>query len=314
MTDAGPLPPLPTRDPRGHKGTFGSVVVIGGCAGSDRHMIGAPALSAIAALRTGAGLARLVMPAPVLDAGIGICPSATGVPIPVDAQGRIVPHEASRVLDEQLAGCQCLVVGPGLGSGDGPKGLALRAAQQEETPAVIDADALNALAEVPELVRDFHAAAVLTPHPGEFKRLAAPLNLHHDPVKPESRPAAAAALAQRLGCIVVLKGAGTVVSDGQRTWTSDAANPVLATAGTGDVLSGIIAGLVSQFVAIRAHPKLPVAPGRPLDLFDAARLAVRVHALAADRWSRTQGASGGLLAMELAGEIPAAIATLARSG
>src|SRR5262249_10215122 len=79
MPDQPTPPPSPRRDPMGHKGTFGTVVVIGGCAGNDRHMVGAPALTATAALRAGAGLARLVMPAPVLDAGITICPSATGI-------------------------------------------------------------------------------------------------------------------------------------------------------------------------------------------------------------------------------------------
>ena len=216
-----PLPPLPARDPRGHKGTFGTVVVFGGCTGPDRHMMGAPALSARAALRAGAGLARLVMPGPILDAGIALCPSATGIPMPVDGDGQTVPHEVSRVFDEQLAACDCLVVGPGLGSGKGPAALALRAVVQEDAPVVIDADALNALAQFPELVRDFHAAAIPTPPPGESRRLAEGRGRHGAPVDPASRPAAAMALAQRLGCIVVLKGSGTVVSDGQRTWVDD---------------------------------------------------------------------------------------------
>ena len=93
------LPSLPPRDPAGHKGTFGTVSVIGGCA-SDPRMIGAPALAARGALRAGAGLARLVLPAPVLDAGLVVEPSATGRAMPTDASGRVVPHEAARVIDE----------------------------------------------------------------------------------------------------------------------------------------------------------------------------------------------------------------------
>ncbi len=306
--DSPPLPALPQRDPKGHKGTFGTVAVIGGAAG-DRHMIGAPALTATGALRAGAGLAKLLMPTPVLDSAMVICPSATGVPLPTDAAGALIPHEVARVLDEQLDGCHCLAIGPGLGRGEGVRTVALRAVQQDQVPVVVDADALNALAEIPELYRDFHAAAILTPHPGEFRRLAGSLKITLDPVDPDSRPAAAAALAQRLGCIVVLKGSGTIVSDGQRTWTNDTGGAELATAGTGDVLSGIIAGLVAQFVSV-PHPPMPRAPGRPLDLFDAARLAVRAHGLAGELWRRTHSASGGLMALELAAEVPAVLESM----
>src|SRR5690606_19702278 len=95
LSDAAlPLPPLPPRDPAGHKGTFGTVAIVGGCATPATRMIGAPALAALAALRAGAGLARLVMPAPILDAGLTITPSATGRPLPTDATGAVIPHEA----------------------------------------------------------------------------------------------------------------------------------------------------------------------------------------------------------------------------
>jgi NAD(P)H-hydrate epimerase len=169
---------------------------------------------------------------------------------------------------------------------------------------VVDADALTALAATPELHRDFRAAAVLTPHPGEFRRLAAALNITHDPAETSSRAAAAEALAQRLGCVVVLKGAGTVVSDGQRTWVCSAGGPVLATGGTGDVLSGVIAGVIAQYVAPAHPPRAPRPPGRPLDLYDAARVAVQAHALAGERWSALHKASAGMLAPELGEFVP----------
>lgn len=309
MTDTPPLPPLPPRDPRGHKGTFGTVAIVGGSAVEDRRMIGAPALAAMGALRSGAGLARLIMPEPILAAAIGICPSATGVALPVDERGAIIAHEASRVLDEQIEAATAVVVGPGLGTGEGPRSITLRTVQQETCPVVVDADGINALAEIPELWRDFRAAAVLTPHPGEYRRLAGALGIRADPVKPENRPEAAALLAQRLGCVVVLKGAGTVVSDGQRTWVNDSGSAELATGGTGDVLSGVIAGLAAQFVAI-AQPPLPRPPGRPLDLFDAARLAVRAHGRAGELWVQRRHAPAGLLAPELADLIPEALAGL----
>jgi ADP-dependent NAD(P)H-hydrate dehydratase len=302
--DDAPLPPLPPRDPRGHKGTFGTVLVVGGCAEQARRMIGAPALASLGALKAGAGLARLLTPEPILNHAIALCPASTGAGIPVDDHNAVIPHECARLLDEQMADARCIVVGPGLGTGTGQRAIVLRCIQQEEVPVVIDADGLNALAEMPEIWRDFRAAAILTPHPGEYRRLADALKVGEDPVRPESRPAAAEALAQRLGCIVVLKGAGTVVSDGQRTWMSPAADSVLATGGTGDVLAGIVAGLVAQFVGPLMPRPLPRPPGRPLDLFDAARLGVEIHARAAARWKQQASASAGMLPHELAGCIP----------
>ncbi len=302
----GELPRLPRRDPRGHKGTFGTVVVIGGCATEQRRMIGAPALCAWAALRAGCGLAKLVVPAPIVNSALVICPSATGIPIPVDGRGEMIGSEAAEVLDEQFRTARAIVVGPGLGAGESALSISLRCVQQEECPVIVDADAINALSEVPELWRDFRAAAVLTPHPGEFARLAGALNIDADPIKEASRPAAAEALAQRLGCIVVLKGSGTVVSDGQRTWVNHTGGSVLATAGTGDVLGGLIAGLAAQFVSLgTARDSL-----RPLDLFDAARIGVHAHGLAGERWTKKVKADAGLLAMELADLLPEVLETL----
>ncbi|MCX5640251.1 MAG: hydroxyethylthiazole kinase [Planctomycetota bacterium] len=115
---------------------------------------------------------------------------------------------------------------------------------------------------------------ILTPHPGEFARLAQALQLNEDPIKSAARPAAAERLAQRLGCIVVLKGHGTVVSDGTRTWVCTHGNDALAIGGSGGVLSGVIGGLVAQYGAART------------------------------------GGTAGMLATELAAEIPAAVAAL----
>ena len=318
-----PEPQLPARDPRGHKGVFGTVAVVGGCVSGGTQMTGAPALAAIGALRAGAGLAKLVCPDPVLAGALTIAPSATGLVLPTDTNGAIVAHEAAALLDTVLAACDALAIGPGLG-GDpegrqGVQAVVLRAVQQETVPVVVDADALNALARVPELTRDFRAPAVLTPHPGEFRRLAAVLRITSDPTDPAQRPAAAAALAQRLGCVAVLKGAGTVVSDGQRTWVCVRGHACLGTAGTGDVLTGVIAGIIAQFVGPidPAMASLPEATRRALghrepalDLFDAARAGVLAHALAGERWAERHHASAGLLAVELAELIPACVESL----
>lgn len=308
-----PLPPLPLRDKRGHKGTFGTVAIVGGCAHADTRMIGGPALSALGAFRAGAGLVKLAVPEPIMNAAITIAPSATGAPVPVDADGMIIAHEAARVIDSLVGSSECLAIGPGLGSGEGPRAAAFRAINQEQTPVIVDADALNALAELPEMHRDFRAMAILTPHPGEFRRLARSMGLSEVITNDDSRARGAEALARTLACVVVLKGAGTVVSDGQRTWINTTGNPALATAGTGDVLTGLIAALVAQFHKrpLPAGSRTVTSEARGgLSLFDCARLGVAAHGIAADDWVTDRGADFGMLASELADRLPRALARL----
>jgi len=290
-------PRLPRRDPAGHKGTFGTVSIFGGCCRVPSRMIGAPALAAMGALRAGCGIARVVTPAPIIDAVLAIVPSATGLTLTVDSSGEVIAHEAVAEMDHQCASSSCVVVGPGMGDGAAIEAVALRAVMQDSTPVVVDADGLNALARVPEMWRDFRAPAILTPHPGEFARLARSLGVVGDAITPTARPEAAAALARRLGCVVVLKGAGTVVSNGIETWICDRGHACLATAGTGDVLAGVIAGLVAQ------HARGATA----ISLFDAARAGVFAHASAGESWARTRGSESGLLACELACLVPAQI-------
>lgn len=278
-------------------------------------MIGGPALAAIGALRAGAGLVRLICPEPILNAAITICPSATGVAMPVGDDGSLVPHEATRAVDEALNACQCLAIGPALGTGDGARAAALRTATQDVHPVVIDADALNCLSSLPDLRGDFHAPAILTPHPGEFKRLAGALGLGDlDPVTSERRSDAAQSLARSLGCVVVLKGAVTVVADALRVWTDDSApNSALSTAGTGDVLTGVIAGIVAQHFrpALPAGSRTITTEARGgVGLYDCARAGVRAHALAARAWADVGNRTGGMLAMELADLIPHAVESM----
>lgn len=307
MPTSHTLPKLPPRDPKGHKGTFGAVSIIGGCATTDRMMAGAPALTALGALRAGAGLANLLIPRDIAAAALSVCPSATCTILPTTDRGQLIPSDCCSVIDAAAETSACLVIGPGMGSDPAVANLTLRALQQQDVPVVVDADALNALATIPDLHLDLRAPAILTPHPGEFRRLASVLRIAADPTADASRPAAAEQMAQKLGAIVVLKGAGTVVTNGLDTWVCPAGHPVLATGGTGDVLAGVIAGLIAQ------HVRLAATPGRaasPLSLLDAARLAVLAHARAAERWVQTNKASSGMLASELASEIPAALAQL----
>ena len=325
MSDATPLPSLPPRDPSGHKGTFGTVVVLGGCARHRStapadltpgtiHMLGGPCFSAVAALRAGCGLVKLLLPEPLVNHAFAIAPSATAIGLPLERDGDLIGHEAAAVIDSILDEAQCLAVGPGMGVSPGASAAVMRAITQDAVPLVLDADALNNLASVPELNADFRAPSVLTPHPGEFRRLAGALGIDADPTDPSCRAGAAEQLAQKLGAIVVLKGAATVVTDGQQTWIHDEPNPALATAGTGDVLTGVIAGLIAQHVRIDAFPAIAAAriragaaPESGLSLFDAARLGVAVHARAAQVWTERHATRSGLIVPDLLELIPTAV-------
>lgn len=312
---------LPRRPDGGHKGTFGTVSVIGGSMGSDAGwypmMLGAPTLSARAALRTGAGTARLALPAPLMQSALLLAPETIGHALPVNGSGEITGHEAAPIVDHLCDKSMAVVVGPGLGMSDGARAITLRLLAQHDVPIVVDADALNLLAQLPDIHNDISAPCVLTPHPVEFRRLAT--NVAHgattlDGSNPDQQPEAAAQLARKMGCVVVLKGATTSVSDGLQTWTLRRPNPLLSTGGSGDILSGIIAGFISQ------HHRLPAMRGssavaskqeRGIGLFELACLGVAAHNLAAVEWSRAHnGARGGMLASDLLSTIPQAVQLL----
>lgn len=288
-------PPLAKRPATGHKGTFGDVVVIGGCMDEHSVMLGAPALAALGASRAGAGLVKLMMPAPLLAGALAACPNATGVPLEVE-DGDIDTQSALEDFELVVSKACAFVIGPGMGRSNAASALTVRAIQEDRTPGVIDADALNILADLPEFWLDFRAAAILTPHPGEFRRLANAVKISGDPTDDAKRPELASALARKLGCIVVLKGARSVVSNGMRAWVCERGHVCMATGGTGDVLAGVIAGVI--------------ASDRSLSLYDAARVGVLAHAIAGERWAHAHQASGGMLPSELAAEIPRALEEL----
>lgn len=267
-------------------------------------MLGAPALAARAALRAGAGLVRLLCPERILNEVIAVTPEATGVGLRCDEAGHVLGHEAATTIDVALSGAGAVIVGPGLGMGALGSGLAagtaavvLRVTLHSEVPVVLDADALNCLSVMPEFWRDLRAPAILTPHPGEAARLARALALPAPGDDDDSRTATCEGLARRLGVVVVLKGSRTVVSDGLRTWRCERGHACLATAGTGDVLAGVIGAMLA--------PRTPIVAGThgPTDLFTVACAAVEAHAIAGENWAARQGASG-LLAHELADEVP----------
>lgn len=312
---------LPRRPDFGHKGTFGTVSVIGGSAGSSGGtqpmMLGAPTLAARSALRAGAGMARLAVPSSILQAALSLAPETIGHGLPVDSSGETVGHEAAPIVDTLCDKSASIVVGPGLGTGGGARSITLRLLAQHDVPVVVDADALNLLAQLPDVHNDICAPCVLTPHPVEFRRLAT--NVAHgaitlDGSNPDQQPEAAAQLARRIGCVVVLKGATTSVSDGLQTWTLRKPNPLLATGGSGDILSGVIAGFIAQ------HHRLPAMKGSSavagtsdgrVGLFELACLGVAAHNMAALQWSQAhRGARGGMMASDLLDYLPESVQML----
>ncbi|MEM6334646.1 MAG: NAD(P)H-hydrate dehydratase [Planctomycetota bacterium] len=281
----GPPVGVPARPADGHKGTFGTVMVVGGSA----TMPGAAAMAARAAFRAGAGLVKVAAPAEVMGAVLMIEPSATGVALGGRGWSGLV--EALRGADRD--GRAALAVGPGLGAGADE---VLPPLVNDGRAMVLDADGLNALAGSGRRLRRV-GPTVLTPHPGEFGRLARAAGLRVDLESASGRREAASALAAAHEAVVVLKGAGTVVSDGREAWVNGTGNVAMAAAGSGDVLTGLIAALM--------------AGGR--GAWDSARLGVYVHGLAGDRWARDHG-DRGLLARELADGLPAAFACAAGRG
>jgi NAD(P)H-hydrate epimerase len=221
-------------------------------------MSGAIALAGMACLRSGAGLVKLATPEACLDTVAGFHPAYMTTPLACDDAGRIA-LDAKDTLAELAALHDCLAVGPGMGRSAELDHLVGWLYAGVDRPAVFDADALNALAEV-GLSRPL-APRILTPHPGEFRRLAGDASLTAEQLADR-----AVALARQQGVIIVLKGHRTLITDGERRIENTTGNPGLATGGSGDVLTGVITALL----------------GQGLTPFDAAWLGVYLHGLAGD--------------------------------
>jgi hydroxyethylthiazole kinase-like uncharacterized protein yjeF len=280
---------IPARPKDAHKGTFGTALVLAGSLG----FTGAAYLSSMAAARTGAGLVRLLVADTIYPILAAKCTEVMATPVPEVAPGAI-GHAAYDSIMRQLEAVEVGIIGPGLGRDSSTWRLVVDLAMHAKCPLVIDADGLNALAESPRSRGKLGANRVLTPHPGEMARLtgktAAAINA--------DRTSAARKAAQDWGAIFVLKGAHTVVAhpDG-RTSEDPHEVPALATGGTGDVLSGIIGGLISQ----GSEP------------YAAAVTGVYIHAAAGRRISERLGDSG-LLAGDLLPEIPLVMNVLRQGG
>jgi NAD(P)H-hydrate epimerase len=225
-------------------------------------MSGAAALAGRAALRSGAGLVRVATARSALPTVAALEPCYTTIPLAEENMGRISARAIPTILDV-IAENDATAVGPGTGTSPGLRSILEALIQQEGLRLVIDGDGLNNLSKLMAWPQRRKADVILTPHPGEMQRLWSGL-FRED--LPGNRQEAARRLAQAAGCIVALKGAGTVVTDGQRLYTNDTGNPGMATAGSGDVLTGIILALLGQGLAG----------------FEATVLGVYLHGLAGD--------------------------------
>ena len=280
-------PHLGPRPADSHKGDYGHALLVAGSAGK----AGAAILAARAAVRSGAGLVTAAVPEGILETvDLGSLESMT-LPLPGGPRG--LGEEAAAALIAACAGKAAVAMGPGLGTEPGTVEVARGLALGLPVPLVLDADGLNAFAGAIERLRERTAPTVLTPHPGELARLLGktPSAIVSD------RPAAAREAAGKSGAIVVLKGHRTLIATPEgELWINPTGNPGMASGGTGDVLTGILLGLLAQGFE-------PLA---------ATQLGVYVHGLAGDRVAQLAG-ERGLKAGDLVEQLPAAWRALAES-
>lgn len=277
---------VPPRRPDAHKGDAGRLLVVAG----SRGLTGAAAMAANAAMRAGAGLVTLACPAslnPILEQK---CTEAMTAPLMDHGCGHLRPHH----LDELLAlasGVDAVVIGPGLGSRLTTAELVRDLVALVDRPVVLDADGLNAFAGNASRLRERTSGLAITPHPGELSRL---LELSIERIQSD-RVGSARECAEKLGCTVVLKGAGTVTAEpGGQVWINTTGSSAMAGGGMGDVLSGVLGALI--------------AGGMPVT--EAAPVGVWVHGRAGDIAAERIGPRG-IIATDLLPALPAVFAELA---
>jgi NAD(P)H-hydrate epimerase len=258
--------------------------------GGARGMTGAICLAGMACLRSGAGLVKLAVPESSLEIVARFEPSYMTAPLMSDSLGCIFAA-AEAQLRPLVADATCVAIGPGL-SRSGELTQLVRSLYTSVTqPMVVDADALNALASLPDGLSQPGGPRVITPHPGEFARLAKTPEGRH--ISREAQTIQAREMAAAHGIVVVLKGHETLVTDGQRHYLNRTGNPGMATGGCGDVLTGILTGLICQGLT-------------PLD---AAVLGTHVHGLAGDLAAGDLGQIS-LIASDLMNYLPEAFQSL----
>ena len=291
MSEPGALLPPPRLAADAHKGDAGRVL----CVAGSETMPGAAILVARAAQRAGAGLVAIgCLDASLLMVVPGAAPEAVLVDLTesFERSGRVRPDAAARMKSRQP---HAVLVGPGLGDDARTRAVLQLALDTFSVPMVLDADALNALDGEPERLRAARGPIVITPHPGEASRLLG----RAVPADAEGRRTAARELAQRSGAVVCLKGHATVVAEARERETLDVnatGNPGMATAGAGDVLSGILVAYLARCTSSGDARWTPWA---------AARSAVHVHGLAGDLAAERLG-ERAVVASDLVAELAAA--------
>ena len=223
---------LPPRDPMAHKGDFGKLLLLCG----SRGYTGAAYFAAMGALRAGAGLVFLGVPESIYVIEAVKLNEAVVFPLP-DKQG-ILSAEAIPQILQRLPDMDAVVVGPGLGQSEDTFQITAAVLQNAGCPVILDADGINLIAGHKDLLRGRDKPTILTPHEGEFRRLWGPVG--------KDRMASAATAARELNSILLLKGHETCITDGYAEYRNPTGNPGMAVGGSGDVLAGIIAGLIGQ--------------------------------------------------------------------
>lgn len=222
---------LPDREKDAHKGNFGRVLLLCG----SRGYTGAAYLAAMGTLRSGAGLVYLGVPESIYAIEAVKLNEAIVFPLP-DRNGKLSAEAIPEIL-EKLPQMDAVVMGPGLGQSGDVKAVVTAVLQNAQCPVVLDADGINVMAAHKDILRGRTTPTILTPHPGEFSRLGG---------DPSNRRQGAEQMAKDLGCILVLKGHETLITDCDVTYINPTGNPGMAVGGSGDVLAGIIGSFLGQ--------------------------------------------------------------------
>ena len=264
---------LPDRKPFSHKGDYGRILLLCG----SRGYTGAAALAARGALRCGAGLVYLGVPESIYEIEARKLDEPIVFPLP--DEGGMLASSAAQIVSEKLKNMDAVLIGPGLGQSAGTLAVLKTVLAEFSGPVLVDADGINLLAAHKDLLRGRAHPTILTPHDGEFSRIGGALT--------ENREECAMRFAREEGCILLLKGHRTVITDGNVCYRNCTGNPGMAVGGSGDVLAGMIVSLLGQGIE-------PLA---------ATACAAWLHGAAGDRCAQTLG-QYGMLPSDMLQELP----------
>ena len=264
---------LPDRDPWGHKGSFGKILMLCG----SRGYTGAAYLAAMSALRTGAGLVFLGVPESIYEIEAVKLHEPVVFPLP-DDEGKL-SHLAIAEISRRLPQMDAVLIGCGLGQSEGTLSVVRYVLDQAKCPVVLDADGINVLQSHKDILRGRAYPTILTPHDGEFLRFGGSIG--------EDRMASAVYYAREWNCILLLKGHRTCITDGCTGYCNETGNPGMAVGGSGDVLAGMIVSLL----------------GQGLNPLEAAACAAWLHGAAGDLCAKEIG-QYGMLPSDMLTRIP----------